>query len=235
MSQRVYNRRKAKGFFAQVQQVILHPVAFFEALPEQAESRTWLMAAFLILLLIAYSAVQQKATVPEDFSMSTSNPVQQQVITGLMAAFGLMIAWLVQAALLLPVAILSQRKANFALNLHITIWASLPFALLAMIQIAYLWAGGPIGGAGLAPAISSVMPYETMTSAWGIFLLNMAEQFTLFGLWNLALLYLGARHSIQGAKGNLGIVLAFLLIWLILLLIVPTIIETMTVQQAVFS
>jgi hypothetical protein len=232
MSQRVYNRRKAKGFFAQVQQVILHPVAFFEALPEQAESRTWLMAAFLILLLIGYSAVQQKAAVPEDFSMSTSNPVQQHVITGLMAAFGLMIAWLVQAALLLLVAILSQRKANFALNLHIAIWSSLPFALLAMIQIAYIWAGGPIGGAGLAPAISSVMPYETMTSVWGIFLLNVAEQFTLFGLWNLALLYLGARHSIQGAKGNIGIVLAFLLIWLILLLIVPTIIETMTVQQA---
>jgi hypothetical protein len=230
MSQRVYNRRKAKGFFAQVQQVILHPVAFFEALPEQAESRTWLIAAFLILLMIAYSAVQQKAAVPEDFSMSTSNPVQQQVITGLMAAFGLMIAWLVQAALLLLVALLSQRKANFALNLHITIWSSLPFALLAMIQIAYLWAGGPIGGAGLAPAISSVMSYETMTSAWGIFLLNVAEQFTLFGLWNLALLYLGSRHSIQNAKGSMGIVLAFLIIWVILLLLVPTIIETMTVQ-----
>jgi hypothetical protein len=230
MSQRVYNRRKTKGFFAQVQQVILHPVAFFEALPEQAESRTWLMAAFLILLLIGYSAVQQQAAVPEDFGMSTSNPVQQQVITGLMAAFGLIIAWLVQAALLIPVAMLSKRKANFALNLHIAIWSSLPFSILAMVQIAYLWAGGPIGGAGLAPAIRSVMPYETMTSAWGIFVLNFAEQFTLFGLWNLALLYLGARHSI---KGNLGIALAFLIIWVILLLLVPTMIETMTVQQTI--
>jgi hypothetical protein len=232
MSQRVYNRRKTKGFFAQVQQVILHPVAFFEALPEQGESRTWLMAAFLILLLIGYSAVQQQAAVPEEFSMSTSNPVQQQVITGLMAAFGLIIAWLVQAALLIPVAILSKRNANFALNLHIAIWASLPFAILAMVQIAYLWAGGPIGGAGLAPAISSVMSYETMTSAWGIFVLNFAEQFTLFGLWNLALLYLGARYSIQGAKGSIGIALAFLIVWVILLLLVPTMIETMTVQQA---
>jgi hypothetical protein len=232
MSQRVYNRRKAKGFFAQVQQVILHPVAFFEALPEQGESRTWLMAAFLILLLIGYSAVQQKAAVPEDFSMSASNPVQQQVITGLMAAFGLMIAWLVQAALLIPVALLSQGKANFALNLHIAIWSSLPFALLAMIQIAYIWAGGPIGGAGLAPAISSVMPYETMTSAWGIFLLNMAEQFTLFGLWNLALLYLGARYSM---KGNLGIVLLFLLVWVFLLLMVTSLVDVMSVPSATFN
>jgi hypothetical protein len=232
MSQRVYNRRKTKGFFAQVQQVILHPVAFFESLPEQAESRTWLMAAFLILLLIGYSAVQQAAAVPEDFSMSSSNPVQQQVITGLMAAFGLILAWLVQAALLIPVAILSKRKTNFALNLHIAIWSSLPFAILAMIQIAYLWAGGPIGGAGLAPAISSVMSYETLSSAWGIFLLNLAEQFTLFGLWNLALLYLGARHSI---KGNLGIVLAFLLIWVFLLLMVTTVVDVTSVPSATFN
>ena len=234
MSQRAYSRRKAKGFFAQVQQVILHPVAFFEALPEQAESRTWLMAAVLILLLLAYSAVQQKATLPEDFSMSSANPVQQQVITGLSSAFGLVIAWLAQAALLLPLAILSKKTPNFALNLHIAIWSSIPFALLALIQIAYVWAGGPIGGAGIAPVLSSILSYDTLTSVWGVFILNFAEQFTLFGLWNLALLYLGARHSIQGSKGNLGIVLLILLIWVILLLAVTTTIDMMSVPQAAF-
>jgi hypothetical protein len=228
MSQRAYSRRKSKGFIAEIQQVILHPVAFFEALPEQTESRSWLMAAVLILVLLAYSAVQQKAAIPEDFTMTSANPVQQQVVTGLMAASGLIIAWLAQALLLLPLALLSKKAPKLSLNLHIAIWSSIPFALLALIQIAYLWAGGPIGGTGLAPLLMSMLPYEMLNSPLGFFLLNLAEHLTLFTLWNLALLYLGARHSIQGAKGNQGLVLLFLLVWLLLLLLVPTVMDSLS-------
>ena len=223
MSQRPYTRRKAKGLLAEIQQVILHPVAFFEALPEQGDSRSWLMVAFLILALIAYSAIQQAALLPADFSTTTSaNPVQQQVLTGLMAASRLIIAWIVQAVMLMPIALFSKKSPRFALNLHIAIWSSLPFAILALIQIAYLWAGGPIGGSGIAPAISSVLPYDMLSSNLGILIINFAEHFTLFGIWNLILLYLGGRYSLQG---NGLIVAGLLLLWLILLFLVPTMID----------
>lgn len=222
MSQRPYTRRKAKGLFAEIQQLVLHPVAFFEALPEQGDSRTWLMVAFLILVLIGYSAIQQAALLPEDFSQTTGNPVQQQVVTGLMAASRLIIAWLAQAILLLPIALFSKKSPRFALNLHIAIWSSLPFAILAIIQLAYLWAGGPIGGSGIAPALSSVLPYDMLTSNLGILLINFAEHFTLFGIWNLILLYLGGRYSLQG---NGVLVFGLLLLWLIVLLLVPTMID----------
>jgi hypothetical protein len=231
MSQRAYSRRKAKGLVAEMQALILRPVSFFEVLPEQSESRSWLMAAFLILALVGYSAVQQLAALPPDFSTSTANPVQQQVVTGLMAASRLIIAWIGQALVLIPVALFSKKSPRFALNLHIAIWSSLPFAILSIIQIAYIWAGGPIGGSGLAPLLSTILPFEMQMSNMGIFLLNMAEHLTLFGVWNLALLYLGGRYSLEGSS---PIVLLFLLLWLIILLLIPTTIEILSMPATVF-
>lgn len=228
MSQRASSRRKAKGFFAESQELLLRPIAFFERLPEQGDSRTWLFAACLILFLVGYSAVQQIAPTLDEFS---ANPVQQQVIAGLMAASRLLIAWLVQALLLLALSILSRKQARFALNLHIAIWSSLPYAILAIIQIAYLWAGGPIGGTGLAPLISEILPYEQSSSPLGIILLQAAQHLTLFSFWNLALICIGAMVSLRAKAFILVIVI---LVWILLVLLVPTFITILSQPQTGF-
>lgn len=228
MTQRAASRRKSKGFFAESQELLLRPFAFFERLPEQGDSRTWLFAAALILVLVGYSAVQQSAPMLDEFA---GNPVQQQVIAGLMAASRLLLAWLVQALLLLALSILSRKNPRFSLNLHIAIWSSLPYAILSIIQIAYLWAGGPIGGTGLAPLMSEILPYDALTSPLGIILLQAAQHLTLFSLWNLALLCIAALVSLRAKPLFLFVII---LVWILLLLLVPSFFAILSQPQTGF-
>ena len=53
-------------------------------------------------------------------------------------------------------------------------------------------------------------------------LLTFAAQFTLFWLWNLALLYLGGRHALNGRRvAALLVVVA----WVLVLILVPSVLN----------
>lgn len=192
--------RKPKGLFGQIQQLILHPVLFFQNLPEQGESRSWLWAALLTLALIGYSAVRNDAI------NSFENDVQAQLVVAISAAGTILLGWILQLLLLALVTMLKGQKPIWSLNLHIVIWASIPLMLMAIAQIAYMVIGGQLIDMGFlaGDALPSTTNDEVI-----ILLSHFFRQFTIFNLWRMILFYLGARHSLNGARW-LAILLAIL-------------------------
>jgi hypothetical protein len=195
--------------------VLLHPVAFFRQLPAR-DGRAWLWAGLLILLLIGVSAVRQSQPPGGDV------PFSDQLVTGLLAAGQLVIGWTGLLLVLSLIPMLHGRAPSPALNWRVAVWSSVPFGLLALAQIGYIALGETIAGSGIAPVIPEIPGYDDIAPATKILLQQAASQITLFGLWQMILLFIAGRNSLRGAWWS---VLLTLLIWLALALWLPGIVE----------
>ena len=213
-----YSRRTSGSLWSYLRDVLLHPVSFFRQLPAR-DSRAWLWAGLLILLLIGVSAVRQSAPQGGDV------PFSDQLVTALLAAGQLVIGWLGLMLTLALIPMLHGRAPSLALTWRVAVWASVPFGLLALAQIGYIALGETITGSGIAPVIPEIPGYDDIDPATQILLQRAASQITLFGLWQIALLFVGGRNSLGGAWWS---VLLTLLIWLGLALWLPGIVELLT-------
>lgn len=236
MSQRGYRRRRqATGLVGQLQQVILHPVAFFKTLPETAtsESRTWLWAALLILAIIGTAAVQQDKTLVDTAVTASTTAVlasedstlQADLVTGLSAASLMVVAWVGQAILMIPIALLAGKRPQFNLKVQIAIWASVPLALIALVRIILFAIGlesGYQGISGIFLRNPELWGWETTTAPMQLFILNIASHISIFGLWNLILLYYGVKYCIVD---NLWLCLLFIVMWVLSVFLIPTILD----------
>ena len=204
--------RKPKGLFGRIQQLILQPILFFQTLPEAGESRSWLWAALLTLLLLGYAVVRNDTLLAENSGIE--NDVQTQLVLALSAAGAIVLGWIVQMLFLALVTMLQGQKPIWSLNLRIVIWASIPLLLMAIVQIAYMMIGGRLlDMASLADdALSSATPDNVF-----ILLTHFFRQLTIFNLWRMVLFYLGATHSLNGSKwlAALLTVLSFISLFLI--------------------
>jgi hypothetical protein len=116
--------------------------------------------------------------------------------TALLAASSIVLIWLLQTVILTPVLLFNGRAPRLAQNLHIAIWASVPLALLAALQLVYYWAGGAVGEPGLTGVMLEWDGFAAQTPFMQAVLLSLASRFTLFWLWSLLLLYFGARFAL---------------------------------------
>lgn len=140
------------------------------------------------------------------------------LMIALTAAAGTLLVWAVQAVLLCLVSWLNGSGAQLGRNLQIAVWASLPLALMLILRQVYFAAGGAGGSLGLALLLEQWAGFADLPSFTRAVLTVFAENFTLFWLWSLILLYFGGRYALNGSTPA---ALLVVLMWVIVSTLTP--------------
>lgn len=237
------DRAFTPGFFSQLGMLLFQPRAFFRAYVPAQRGRRWLWVAMLILAVLAFNAVQrsEQSSAPAGgvdmppvdmpagpggmpFDMpfppeSAAPPANAASpagtwMTALTAAGSQIVQWFVLALLLAEVTMFNGRAPRLGTNLQIAVWASLPLALMAAVQMLFIAGGGSIGRPGLSGFLESWDTFAGLNIYLRSFVHGLASQFTLFWLWSLILLYIGARQSLRGKRPAVLLVIAM---WVVVL------------------
>jgi hypothetical protein len=155
---------------------------------------------------------------PPDGSTTAKTDVTEAWSTGLVSASRFVLEWLVLAVLLCEVSLLNGSRPRFGKNLQIAIWASVPLGLMAGLQLVFYAAGGKVGEDGLSGLLPEWDGYVDLPKFQRSVVLALATRTTLFWLWNLILIYFGARYSLRGKWVACVLVLAA---WVTVLAVVP--------------
>lgn len=154
---------------------------------------------------------------------ATSATPTENLTTALLAASGMIVTWLVQTVLLAEVSLFNGYHPRFGRNFQIAIWASLPLALMAGLQLVYF---GSTGTAPGQPGLAGLLLDAPALANWPAFLqaiaLSLAAQLTIFWLWSLLLVYFGARFTLNGTRWASTLVI---LMWVIILALAPVLFE----------
>ena len=148
---------------------------------------------------------------------STAN-VSTTWTTALLAASSIVLGWFIQTVLLCEVSLLRGFSPRLGRNFQIAIWASLPLGVMAVVQLLYYAAGGSITAAGLSGLVPEIPGYVNFSPYVQAIILSFATQFTLFWLWSLALIYIGARRALQGRWWSSVLVV---IAWAVIIVVVP--------------
>lgn len=172
---------------------------------------------------------------PPDVGVPTEPPqtpnVSRTVMTALLAAGGVVLAWCIQALILSEVSLINGVRPSFGRNLQIAVWATVPLGLMLLIQQIYFAAGGEAGQMGLSLLLERWAGFATLPAFSRAVLTILATNFTLFWLWSLVLLYLGGRYVLNGKRTA---VLLVVVIWVIISVLVPSLTSpTLTSGDAV--
>jgi hypothetical protein len=144
--------------------------------------------------------------------------VSRTVMTALLAAGGVVLAWFIQALILSEVSLINGVRPNFGRNLQIAVWATVPLGLMLLIQQIYFAAGGEAGQMGLSLLLERWAGFTTLPAFSRAVLMTLATNFTLFWLWSLVLLYLGGRYVLNGRRAA---VLLVVVVWVIISVLLP--------------
>ncbi|MCS6834423.1 MAG: YIP1 family protein [Anaerolineae bacterium] len=148
----------------------------------------------------------------------SSDEVTANWLKGLRAAFGVVLTWFLQALFLCEVPLLRGKRPDLSLNMRLAVWASLPSALLVGLQTLFVASGGRLGAPGLSGLVPDLSNYLDWPLLAREMLLALAAQFTIFWLWSMALLYHGARRSLEGTRWMALLVVA---LWIISSTLLP--------------
>jgi hypothetical protein len=143
----------------------------------------------------------------------TNNPVSSWM-TALTAAGTQVVQWFVLTLLLSEVTLFNGLKPQLGKNLPIVIWASIPLALMVALQLTFITGGGTISATGFSGFLDEWSRFAGLNIYLQSFVHALASQLTLFWLWNLVLLYIGARHVLKGKR---SIVIMVIAIWVLML------------------
>lgn len=151
-------------------------------------------------------------------SATPAPDVSKTVMTALLAATGVLITWFIQALVLSEISLINGTRPSFGLNLQIAIWASVPLALMLVIQQLYFAAGGKPGMMGFSLVLERWAAFRTLPAFSQAVLTTLASNFTLFWLWNLGLLYIGGRVALGGKRAAVTLVIVA---WVLIGALVP--------------
>jgi hypothetical protein len=158
--------------------------------------------------------------IPGDTTGGGSANISTTWTIALLAGTTVIIGWFVLTIILSEVTLFNGRAPSLGQNFQIAVWASIPFALMAGLQLIYYAAGGKVGGAGLSGLLAEWSTYDTLPSFWRSVILSLTSRFTLFWLWSLILIYVGARNTLHGKRWASLLVVV---IWATLLVVVPVV------------
>jgi hypothetical protein len=154
--------------------------------------------------------------------------VSETLTIGFIAASEIVINWLIISVLLIVVSLLRGRLPRFGHNFQIAIWATLPLALMALLQVLFYAAGGTGGQPGLAGLLVEWEFYQQQNPMAQDLMYSLAIRLTIFWLWTLALLYFGARNALHGPRiGALFIAL----FWAVIVVVVPVVTGAVAAPQ----
>ncbi len=148
----------------------------------------------------------------------TATDTTSQVTTAVTAGALIVGLWGAQALLLLLVPMLNGRAPSFSRGFQVAVWASVPLVLMLIVQAVYHSAGG----VGDAPGVSALLTrwdeYEMQSADVQWLLMSAASQVTIWRLWALGLLYLGAREALHGHRLSVLLVCA---LWIGIAVVAP--------------
>lgn len=127
-----------------------------------------------------------------------SQDISETTMTAMLAAGSIVLSWLIQAVILSEVTLLNGTAPRIGRNLQIAVWASVPLGLMAAFQLVYYAAGGQGGAMGLSLLLEDWTWYQAQSDFTKAVIYSFVSRTTLFWLWSLVLLYLGARHGLRG-------------------------------------
>jgi hypothetical protein len=159
--------------------------------------------------------------VPPDIpTTGSSTDITTTWTTALLAGAAMVFGWFLLTVMLSEVTLFNGRAPSLGQNFQVAIWASVPFALMAALQLVFFAAGGQAGEAGMSGLLSDWVGYSALPHFWQSIILSLASRLTLFWLWSLILIYVGARHALHGKRWASALVVV---IWAIFLVIVPVV------------
>jgi hypothetical protein len=236
------DRALTPGVVSQLGILLFQPRTFFQRFVPEHRGRRWLWAAILILVVLAFNAVQQSEQasagesgnippmdmpigpegMPPDVPSPPENPTPTENssnpaaiwMTALTTAGAQIIQWLILALVLSEVSMFNGRAPRLGTNLQIAIWVSVPLALMAVIQMVFIAGGGSIGRPGVSGFLESWEFFVGLNVYLRSFIHGLASHLTLFWLWSLALLYIAARQALRGKRPVVIVVIA---VWVVLL------------------
>lgn len=168
------------------------------------------------------------APLPSDTG-GQSNDITQTTMTALIAGGSVVLMWLVQAVVLSEVSMLNGAMPRLGRNLQVAVWASVPLGLMAALQLLYYAAGGQGGAMGLSLLLEDWTWYQAQSDFTKAVLYSLTSRMTLFWLWSLLLLYLGARHALRGHAVSAFIAVA---VWVIIVVLAPVLSGAIEAPQA---
>lgn len=132
---------------------------------------------------------------------SGSSTFSATLMTGLVAASGVVGMWLAQSLVLMVVPMLRGYPPHWGRALQVAVWASIPLGVMAALRLAYMALGGEVleGGVGVRLLLEAWSGFGALSEFSQRALMALADQLTLFWVWNLALLYVGARYALRGS------------------------------------
>jgi len=232
-----------RGFLAELLTLLTKPIQFFTELGNRRVSPHTRLISLLILVVMAVTALQmptQDTTqtvdvpfeqLPTDSGMpfdpgfpppdggmvdgggtATEDPTTKW-ITVLTTISKQVMIWGTLTILLSIIMLANGYMPPFGKNLEIAIWASVPLALMAGLQLAFISGGGTINANGFSGFLDEWGNFATLDLRLQSVIHAFAEQVTLFWLWGLWLLYIGMRFTLRGKR---VIVLFTLMMWVVL-------------------
>lgn len=226
---------------------IINPESSFEVIRDH-QSWSWLLTALIIILAVTFPTIliiqrtiaQFRLNGPElppGFDIPEEELARMQEATPTFtfwfplvgAVIGLVVIWLIWAGIILLFVSMFGGRTEFGRLWRLSVWASLPLAIQAIINGIYLWVAG-----GIQPLLTSAAafldnPMEQFTASFGsspqditafippsggeMALFALAGAIDIFSIWRLLLLILGVMVI---AKLNLRkSALIILIPWLI--------------------
>lgn len=151
---------------------------------------------------------------------SSTTDVSSTWITALISGSHIVLGWFVLALLLCEVPLFNGLRPSYGQNLQIAIWTSVPVGLMAGLQLIFLAAGGRPGAVGLSGLLPEWEAYTALPVIVQSLILSLASRFTVFWVWSLVLIYIGARTTLNGKHWAVALVLV---VWVLVLVVVPVI------------
>lgn len=147
----------------------------------------------------------------------------------LVAASSVMLGWVIQTALLAEVSLLRGFAPRLGHNLQIAIWSSVPLGLMAALQLLYYAAGGSTGDAGVSGLLAEWEGYSQLPTFAQAVMLSLTSRLTLFWLWSLILIYIGARRALGGQWWS---ALLVVIAWVVVVVVMPVITGAIKAPEA---
>jgi hypothetical protein len=138
--------------------------------------------------------------------------------TALISGSHIILGWFVLTILLCEVSLFNGVSPSLSQNMQIAIWTTVPLGIMAGLQLVYFADGGALRESGLAGLLNYWEGYKQLPTFVQSLLISLTSRLTIFWLWTLVLIYIGARNALRGKRWAVALVVIG---WVIILTVAP--------------
>ena len=160
-------------------------------------------------------------------AVETETP-SMDLTTGLIAASSVLVWWGVLTILLCEVTLLNGKTPRLGQNFQVAVWSSVPLGVMGAIQLLYFATGGKAGAAGVSGVLPEWSGYADLPELGKLLLLSLSIRLTIFWLWSVILVGVGARVALNGKHYAVAIVLVM---WVLTLIAAPALTGAVKIEE----